>query len=574
MSHAFRVAILTGSDTIATLNCVRRILDTPGVAVTAVMYDRGVLPLKLRLRRMSRRAKHEGVVSYLSLRALGLAADLVRRALVHPFDATPIRRTVFSDEVQSVRELCRRHRLPYIAVDSLNDSDAKTRLAALDADLGIVIGTRILKPATFTIPRLGSINLHKGRVPRYRGMPPAFWELFHGEKEAGATVHFVTEKLDAGPIVVEGTVAIGLHETEHSLRQKLDDLGARLLRDALEALAAGRTVPHPQPPTTARAYTAPTRRERAMLERRLDTRPEPTSKRLAKQILYALLLFGGPVAGRNLWLRLRRRTRYTVLLYHRVNDLSHDNLTTSVDRFIHHLWVLHRRYRVVSLVDAVEAARAGRFLAPNVVVITFDDGYADNAAIAAPILKHFGLPASFFVAAGLVGTGCPFPHDGSSPYVFTNLTWDQLRSLKADGFEVGSHGWSHLNLARCSLDEARREITQSRELLVRMLGVPPRSFAYPYGGREDITPAVLDEIVASGFEVVVSAYTGANVSSIEPCNVLRTGVNDTIDGLTLRALVEGVTLAALREAVVSRRSLHSAPLSPQHLAGASRPESA
>jgi len=209
-----------------------------------------------------------------------------------------------------------------------------------------------------------------------------------------------------------------------------------------------------------------------------------------------------------------------------------------------------------------------------VVVITFDDGYADNATIAAPILKHFGLPASFFVAAGLMGTGRPFPHDGSSPYVFTNLTWAQVRSLKADGFEVGSHGWSHANLARCSLDEARREITQSRELLAKMLGSPPRSFAYPYGGREDIAPAALHEIVAAGFELVASAYAGANVGSIDPYNVLRTGVSDTIDGLTLRALVEGVTLAALREAVVSRRSLHSAARSPQPLAGASRPESA
>jgi len=146
--------------------------------------------------------------------------------------------------------------------------------------------------------------------------------------------------------------------------------------------------------------------------------------------------------------------------------------------------------------------------------------------------------------------------------------------LKADGFEVGSHGWSHLNLARCPLDEARREITQSRKLLARMLGAPPRSFAYPYGGREDIAPAVLDEIVDSGFEVVASAYSGANVGSIEPRNVLRTAVNDTIDGLTLRALVEDVALAALREAVVSRWSLHSTALSPQPLAGASRPESA
>src|SRR5204863_10163437 len=126
-----------------------------------------------------------------------------------------------------------------------------------------------------------------------------------------------------------------------------------------------------------------------------------------------------------------------------------DDLTTTVNRFISHLTILRQHYPVVSLSEAIQASRAKRFLGPNVVVITFDDGYADNCEKAAPILRYFGMPATFFVTAGLVGTARSFDHDSVSPYRFANLTWDQVRSLRECGFDVGSHGWSHVNLGRC-----------------------------------------------------------------------------------------------------------------------------
>ena len=278
-------------------------------------------------------------------------------------------------------------------------------------------------------------------------------------------------------------------------------------------------------------------------------RREPVLKTLFKRAFYWTCLYAGPVWIRNTWLRSRRRTRCTVLLYHRVNNISSDNLTTSERRFIEHMEVLRQHYPVLGLSEAVAALRTGRYLGPNVVVITFDDGYADNHDVAAPILEHFGLPATFFVTAGLIETTRRFDHDAAAPHRFANLTWEQIRSLAARGFEIGSHGLSHRNLARCPREEAQAEIVQSREILSEKLGTPPRSFAYPFGGPDDITAAILEDIGAAGFDVVASAYGGVNTGRVDALNVLRVGVSDVFEPLAFRAQIEGVALQAIRRCV-------------------------
>ena len=541
----FRVLVLTGWDHPSTVLAVRRVLERPGIELAGVVYDRGVFTLKTRLKRFWKRGRREGL-AYLAWRVAAAVLDRGPRLLVRRFDARQIRRAIFPDEIASLADLSTLRGAPHIFVDSLNSAGARRELATLDADLGLVIGTRILKRATFAVPRLGCINVHKGKVPEYRGQPPAFWELYNGEKSAGVTIHFVDDTLDTGDIVTDGSVPIDPRDTEHSLKVKLDDLAATRLAEAVELIATGSVTARRQAPSGSPAYTTPTRAQRAVLSRRLGTAPEPGLKRAIKGTFYRACITVGPVLIRNAWLRLRRRSRYTVLLYHRVNDVSKDNLTTSLDRFIEHLATLKRHYLVVSLSAALEAARIGHYLGPNVVVITFDDGYADNHDIAAPILEHFGLPATFFVSAGLVDTDLRFAHDAKSPHRFSNLTWQQVTSLAARGFEIGSHGWSHKNLARSPLEEARREILRSRDALTQRLGIPPRSFAYPYGGREDISLEVLREIRAAGFQVVASAYGGVNHGSLLPDNLLRVGVSNAFDAWGLRAAVEGITLQAMR----------------------------
>jgi peptidoglycan/xylan/chitin deacetylase (PgdA/CDA1 family)/folate-dependent phosphoribosylglycinamide formyltransferase PurN len=558
----FRLVVLTGWDSPSTRQAIARMLTVPNIGIAGIVYDRGVYSVKTRLRRFWKRGRREGVpylLVQLIARVCRLPMSLVRRR----FDPRPVRRAIFPHEVTSLTDLALRHGIPYRSVDSLNSSEAQRYISTLDADLGVVIGTRILKRETFALPRLGSINIHKGQVPQYRGQPPAFWELYNGETEAGATVHLVAEKLDAGDIVTEAAVPIAIAETEHSLRLKLDDLAADLLAEAVQALGSGQAKPRRQLPSTLRVNTVPTRGQRAALARRLGTATESSVRRWSKTIFYHICLSGGPVWLRNMWLRLRRRTRCTVLLYHRVNDISVDNVTTSIDRFIEHMAILKRRYRVLTLSEAVSELGAGRYLGPNVVVVTFDDGYADNYEAAAPILQHFGIPATFFITAGLVGTADRFAHDQRSPHHFTNLSWDQVKSLVARGFEIGSHGMTHANLGRAPLSEARREVHDSQETLRRHLGALVPSFAYPFGGREDITGAVVQEIRGAGFTLIASAYGGSNIGRIDTNNIQRIGVGNASDGLALRAQIEGVRLQGIRQHVRTRWGLPVASKPPR-----------
>ena len=109
----------------------------------------------------------------------------------------------------------------------------------------MVLGTRVLKRRIFEVPRLGCINLHKGRVPKYRGMPPGFWELYDGAASAGVTVHFIDEGLDTGDVLGTSEIPIHRKETPESLSAKLTLEGSRLLAKVVSQIQAGyrRTPP-------------------------------------------------------------------------------------------------------------------------------------------------------------------------------------------------------------------------------------------------------------------------------------------------------------------------------------------
>ena len=132
-----------------------------------------------------------------------------------------------------------------------------------------MLGTRILKASTFGVPRMGCINLHKGKVPEYRGMPPGFWELYDGASSAGVTVHFVDKGLDTGDIVATSTVPILRTETPESLLEKLHEEGSRLLASAVALIRDGKANSSTAREVGGKPRTKPTRKEVALLRRRL-----------------------------------------------------------------------------------------------------------------------------------------------------------------------------------------------------------------------------------------------------------------------------------------------------------------
>jgi folate-dependent phosphoribosylglycinamide formyltransferase PurN len=174
-----------------------------------------------------------------------------------------------------------RHGVPVHFVANYHAEESIALMREAGADLGVIYGTNIIKETVFQIPRLGSINLHQGLAPLYRGGPPVFWELFNGEKEVGLTVHFVAAKVDAGEILLQETVPLEYDYAAHGLRFEsfieaytagLAERSARLVAAAVQLIAEGTARPRPQDITQGRRYRLPTKKEKDELRRRLRER--------------------------------------------------------------------------------------------------------------------------------------------------------------------------------------------------------------------------------------------------------------------------------------------------------------
>src|SRR5262249_5467118 len=104
----------------------------------------------------------------------------------------------------------------------------------------------MLKPALLSAARRGALNMHGSLLPKYRGRVPVNWAVIKGETETGATLHYMTEKPDAGDIVDQQAVTILADDTAVDVFNKVTAAAATVLDRSLPALVAGTAVRHPQ----------------------------------------------------------------------------------------------------------------------------------------------------------------------------------------------------------------------------------------------------------------------------------------------------------------------------------------
>lgn len=131
---------------------------------------------------------------------------------------------------------------------------------SLAADLGLIYGSPILRPALFMLPRLGTLGIHHGKLPEYRGNKTAFWAMYNGEPAAGVTIQQVNAGLDAGAIVKEGTVPT-LGRSYAAVVRDLEALGLELYLQAILEVKHGTAIPRSQPGLKGRLYRNPTLRD-------------------------------------------------------------------------------------------------------------------------------------------------------------------------------------------------------------------------------------------------------------------------------------------------------------------------
>ncbi len=170
--------------------------------------------------------------------------------------------------------------IPVIKVDNYHSQSAIEAMRSHEPDLGIIFGTNIIKESVFSIPRLGSINLHQGLAPYYRGGPPVFWELFNRESEVGLTVHYVAPKVDTGDIILQKTRPLTYDPAFGSdfesfidrYRGSLREECAELVAEAAESIANGTAESTPQDISLGKRYRLPTKAEKDEMRRRLVLR--------------------------------------------------------------------------------------------------------------------------------------------------------------------------------------------------------------------------------------------------------------------------------------------------------------
>ncbi len=177
-------------------------------------------------------------------------------------------------------EAARKHGVDVHFVDDYHSDESIKLMRNANADLGIVFGTNIIKESVFDIPQLGSINLHQGLAPLYRGGPPVFWELFNDEKEVGLTVHFVATKVDTGDIVLQKTVPLeydfgfgdNFQGFIESYRSDLRKDSAEMVASAAGLIASGDFPSIKQDTTLGNRYRLPIKSEKDEMRRRLSRR--------------------------------------------------------------------------------------------------------------------------------------------------------------------------------------------------------------------------------------------------------------------------------------------------------------
>jgi folate-dependent phosphoribosylglycinamide formyltransferase PurN len=136
-----------------------------------------------------------------------------------------------------INELAQIHKISYLAVDQINSTQALDFVRKCKPDyLVSCLLLQIVKKELLAVPHLGAINFHPALTQKHRGGFTSFWALLNQWRAGGATIHFMTEKVDAGKIILQRRFLIKRHDTLHSIDQRSARIGGILLAKALVKL--------------------------------------------------------------------------------------------------------------------------------------------------------------------------------------------------------------------------------------------------------------------------------------------------------------------------------------------------
>lgn len=463
-----------------------------------------------------------------------------------------------ADVPHSVRLGSRSLDVERISATSIHAEDVIAAVKAWAPDIGLSIGAPILRERLFTVPRFGTINVHCGEVPFFRGAPPGFWEIATGADHIGATVHRVEAGLDTGRILAQASAPLYDSDTVGSAAARAFELGEQLFERAFARICSAPTLPGvPQPPG-GKTYRSPLVAQRMRVGARIISRrirrglsPRVLGKRLAAM---ALLGFARPV--RDLFRTVAGRHPVRVFNFHRVTNLCRDGMTVSPATFAEQVRYICRRNDVVSLARALHAMRTGERLRRPMAVIGFDDAYRSVFTHAAPILRAQGVTGTCFVSTGLAGTDRRFDHDADSPIrnLLDVMSWEELDALHEEGWCIGGHTVNHARLSACTPAELHHELAESRAAIEKRYGSGDVALAYPFGSTTDITDEGRNLARELGYVACFGNFGGENTPTSDFFRLRRADMGANHDRLMWKLYANGYDLANVRRRFFSSRA--------------------
>jgi peptidoglycan/xylan/chitin deacetylase (PgdA/CDA1 family) len=206
-----------------------------------------------------------------------------------------------------------------------------------------------------------------------------------------------------------------------------------------------------------------------------------------------------------------------VLCYHNLAPQSKGRMILAAKVFEEQMrYLKNQGYRVINLREFVEFVSLKRQLPKRSVLLTFDDGYRSFSQYALPVLKELGFTATLFVYTDYVGAG------GNA------FTWDELKKLQQDGFDVQAHSKSHGDMLRGGTEPPNEydrrleaELALPRALFQKYLGAAPDILAYPYGRQDD---AVVRRTRERGYAAAFTVRRQSSPSFVDPYRIHRSQI--------------------------------------------------
>jgi methionyl-tRNA formyltransferase len=149
-------------------------------------------------------------------------------------------------QISAVKESAQRHHIPVLQPHNLKDESFITELESYRASLQVVVAFRMLPEVVWSMPELGTFNLHASLLPQYRGAAPIHWAIINGEAETGITTFFLKHEIDTGSILFQEKEPIQVNDTVGVVYDRLKVKGAHLVLKTVRAIEEGKYKAIPQ----------------------------------------------------------------------------------------------------------------------------------------------------------------------------------------------------------------------------------------------------------------------------------------------------------------------------------------